>query len=461
MALSSQAVTALATDLIKQHEDTLAKDEHHGLVRRYLLGDHDLPYMPKGATSEYRVLAERSIRNWLPLVSETFTKTLFVDGYRASKQSVNAKPWDYWQANGLDARQTVVHRGALEYGASYCLVLPGEPLPTIRPLSPTRVLAWYEDEDDEWPVLGLIRRGTRLDGAAIYEVLDETTVYTVIKVKDDHSVRFESAADHGLRVTPLVRFRDALGGETRGLIRPLIPLQNGINEASFNLAIANQYASFRQRWATGLAVPVDEETGQAVEPFSAAVDRLWVTDNPEAHFGDFAQTETSGHLRTYESAVKTLAAIAQTSPHVLTGDLNNLSADALAVVEASTTRKSAEYETLFGESWEQVLRLASLADGNTDDARDDSAQVRWRDSQARSLAQTVDALGKMAQMLQVPAQALWERIPGVTDTDIDTWKELASQADGLASLAGILADASASPIETAPAPVTVAAPTDI
>lgn len=456
MALSPQAVVGLATELIAQHEATLHRDGHHGLIRRYLAGDHDLPYMPKGAKAEYRLLAERSITNWLPLVSDTFAKTLFVDGYRASGSRDNAAPWDYWQANGLDARQTVIHRGALEYGAAYNLVLPGDRAPLIRPLKPTRSLAWYEDEDDEWPVQGLIRKGTRLDGTVLYDVLDATTVYTVGKdpVAKGGTVRFISAASHGLGVTPMVRFRDQLGGESSGIIRPLKNIQDRINEAVFTLGIAIQYASFRQLWATGLAVPVDEVTGDPVEPFQAAVDRLWVTDNADAKFGDFAQTETSGHLRSYESAVKSLAAIAQTSPHVLTGDLNNLSADALAVVEASTTRKSNEYETIFGESWEQTLRLAALADGNTEAATDESAQVRWRESEARSLAQTVDALGKMAQMLQVPAEGLWERIPGVTDDDIENWKEIAGRADGLAAIADVLSSQDA----TAPS---LGAPVDV
>ena len=38
---------------------------------------------------------------------------------------------------------------------------------------------------------------------------------------------------------------------------------------------------------------------------------------PEAKFGDFAQTEISGHLNTYETTVRTLAAIGQISPNVL------------------------------------------------------------------------------------------------------------------------------------------------
>src|SRR5690606_40336580 len=105
--------------------------------------------------------------------------------------------------------------------------------------------------------------------------------------------------------------------------------------AVFSLMVALQYASFRQRWATGLAIPVDEQEtlpdgkpnpnfGKPIEPYQAAVDRLWISDDPNTKFGDFAQTEVSGHLRTYESTVRTLAAVAQVSPLVLLGDLVNL-----------------------------------------------------------------------------------------------------------------------------------------
>jgi hypothetical protein len=129
-----------------------------------------------------------------------------------------------------------------------------------------------------------------------------------------------------------------------------------------------------------------------------------------------------------------MAAVAQTPPHVLLGDLVNLSADALAAAEASTQRKIGEYETIFGESWEQVLRLAAAADGDTASAQDESSEVRWRDTEARSLAQTVDALGKMVQMLGVPAEAAWERIPGVTDQDVERWKTLRTQGDVFGAL---------------------------
>lgn len=42
---------------------------------------------------------------------------------------------------------------------------------------------------------------------------------------------------------------------------------------------------------------------------------------PDAKFGSFDQTDVKGHLETYGSGVRTLAAIAQLGPHVLLGDL--------------------------------------------------------------------------------------------------------------------------------------------
>lgn len=450
--MPTAAVESLAADMIEHHKHINQKDGRIGRVERYLQGNHDLPYMPRGARAEYKHLAQRSITNWLPLISDTFAKGLFVDGYRPAKAVDNASPWTYWQNNGLDARQTIAHRGALEYGTSYVLVLPGDKGPLIRPLSPTRTHALYLDEDDMWPQFGLVKSGKDMTGGHLYRLYDAEATYTLMLPKDsmEQKPKLIYVEEHGLGVTPLIRFRDRLDDDSRGIIAPLINIQDRVNESVFSLMIALQYASFRQRWATGLAIPTDEQN-KPIEPFKSAVDRLWVTDSPDAKFGDFDQTEVGGHLDTYASTVRSLAAIAQTPPHVLLGDLVNLSADALAAAEASTQRKIGEYETIFGESWEQVLRLAAAADGDETAAQDESSEVRWRDTEARSLAQTVDALGKMVQMLAVPAEAAWERIPGVTDQDVQRWKALRSQGDVFGSLMNQLQQTAAP--AAAPTPV--------
>lgn len=465
MALSDNDAKAMAARLVSALDADLQRDGAKGKIRRYLKGDQNLPYMPKGAKAEYKSLAERSVTNWLPLISDTFAKGLFVDGYRPARTNDNAPSWAFWQANGMDARQSIAHRGALDYGTSLTLVLPGDTAPLIRPLPPVRTSALYADPDDEFPEFALVTDGRTDTDDRIVRLYTSTQRITLTKPKNETEWKLAATEEHNLGVTPLVRFRDRLDDEAVGIVAPLFTIQDRVNENVFALQIALQYASFRQRWATGLVIPTDESAfldeaqtvanpnfGKPVEPFAAAVDRLWVSDSPEAKFGDFGQTDTSGHLASYTAAVRSLAAIAQTPPHVLLGDLVNLSADALAASAAATQGRISEYETLFGESWEQVFRLASVADGDAEAlTRDADAEVRWRDTEARSMAATVDALGKMAQMLGVPAEALWERIPGVTDGDVKRWREMRSETDVFGALAGEIARQAA--------PVTEATPT--
>jgi hypothetical protein len=58
----------------------------------------------------------------------------------------------------------------------------------------------------------------------------------------------------------------------------------------------------------------------------------------------------------------------------------------------------------------------------------------WRDTSARAFAATVDALGKAAQMLGIPATELWHRIPGTSAEEVERWKAVASEHGALAEL---------------------------
>lgn len=417
-----------AAELDGKLEADLKKDGRLGLPKRYLEGDHDEPYMPQGHKQEFKHLAKRSITNWLPLIPQEFGQSLAVDGFRAATNDTNEDAWRYWQDNGLDARQTIAHNGALNYGTSYTLVSKGQDpaRPSIRPLSPLRSAAWYEDEDDEYPQIALRRLGKSPDGKGrLLEVFEGPEVYTFKVDEGGQYVRHADVRAHGFELPPFVRFRDRVDGAAQGLVRPFKGHQDRINEVVFNILIAMQYASFRQRWATGLAIPVDEETGEPLEEFQAAVNRLWVSDSSEARFGDFAQTELSGHQSEYKAAVSTLAAAAQIDADLFAGNMTNVTGEALYARRHKTNRRLAEFQLLFGESWESVLRLAAKAAGQPEP--DAAAEVRWRDTTGEVMAAKVEALGKLTTELQVPAEALWDDVPGVTDSKLQRWREMAKE----------------------------------
>jgi hypothetical protein len=105
----------------------------------------------------------------------------------------------------------------------------------------------------------------------------------------------------------------------------------------------------------------------------------------------------------------------------------------------------AERQKAFGASHVQALRLAALLEGDDAYAEDTLARVTWQDMEIRSMSQAVDALGKAAQMLQVPLPALWQRIPGVEKSDVDEWKRMAGELDPMDRLTAELARQSQAP----------------
>jgi hypothetical protein len=430
--LTPNQAAALAVDLFKVHE---AETDPLALIEHYMAGSHTSVYVPKTARREYRWLMDRSKVNMLPLVVDTLAQSLFVIGYRPARSSENAAPWQIWQANRMDARQTGVHRAALTYGVAFVVGLPGDPVPVLRARSPRDLTAIYADVvDDEWPQLAL----ERLPQQGAFRMYDPTHVYDLMRSKNgEFSVT--GVAEHGFGYTPVVRFlnRYDLDGRVTGEIAPLIPLQDQINFTTFGLLMAQQYAAFRQRWVTGMAIPEDEK-GQAIEPLNVAVNRLLVAEDPDTKFGEFGQTDLSGYISSRESTLRHMATVSQVPPHNLLGQMANLSAEALVAAESGQQRKVNERKASFGESWEQVLRMAAAFDGDAEAAADMSAQVVWRDTEARSLSSTVDALGKLAQMLGVPAQELWDQVPGVSAQDVERWKAASAEGDSLGQFAAML-----------------------
>jgi hypothetical protein len=414
-------------------------------IADYMAGKHASVYVPAGARAEYRWLIDRAKVKILPLVVTVVSQNMYVDGYRPKGSDSNAAPWEVWQANRLDARQHGVHRAALTYGASYVVVMPGKPVPVITPFSPRRLTALYADPvNDEWPLYAIEDRieNTAKGKRRVVRIYDDQARYTLSGKADGTGLSLDEGGvmRHNLGVCPVVRFvnTDDLDGDgVIGEIEPLIDAQDQLNMTTFNLLMAQQYAAFRQRWVTGMAPPQDDN-GNPIEPFRSKVDGLFVAEDADTKFGEFAQTDLKGYLDSREATIRHISTLSQVPPYHLLGQMVNLSAEALAAARDGLDRKIDERESLFGEGWEQTLRLAGLAAGDSTAWEDTAAQVVWRDTSARSLAQTVDALGKLVTMLGVPPQELWEKIPGVTQTDVARWKTTAEQGDAMGRLNGII-----------------------
>lgn len=397
-------------------------------IHDYLVNEQSTVWLPPSVPQEVREIAKISRVNMLKFVVKAAVQAMYVDGYRAPRQADDEAAWDIWQRNRMDARQIGVHRAGMSYGAAYVTVLPGDPVPVLRGSSPRSMTTVYGN-DDEWPKYALERLTSGL-----YRLFDAEAVYTISgKDGQPQDLEWEATEEHGAGHTPVVRFRDTddLDDPVLGVVEPLITLQDQINLTTFGLLVAQHYGAFRQRYILGWLAETEEQK------LKASASKLWTfEDSPQdIQVGEFSQTDLKGYIDSRESSLRHLATVSQTPAHELLGQLVNLSAEALAAAEASQRRAITESQTVMGEAWEQVLELAASYTGVQ---ADPTAYVRWKDTEARSMSQMADALGKLAVMLGVPPQELWERIPGVSQQEIERWKAAATEGDALGNLQRVL-----------------------
>lgn len=445
---------------------TLWQTERRNLDRidAWARWDHEAPHQPKHATNEYKELAARSQAPWGDLIVGSVAQTLFVEGYRTPTGEGDLAAWLIWQANGFDARQIAIHRAALTYGLAYATCIPGRGLtgasmPKMRGVSPREMIAVYDDvADDEWPVYAL-KVAKRRSGWKLTLMDDqEFREYTVEHLGD--KLPEPVVQTHGVGVTPVVRYanRFDLEGRSAGEVEPFINVLGRIDQTTFDRLVVQRFASWIVRTIAGMSVAesvgstvgadstlTDAEKAQTVK-MRLAVEDMLIAEDPDTKFGHLPASPLDGFIEAHDADLRVLAAVSQSPAHELLGTMANLSAEALAAARASQTAKSDERKHEFGESHEQLLRLASFVAGDPDGAQEFAAEVRWKDTEIRSMAQAADALGKMAQMLHVPVELLWEKIPGWTAQDVERAKAMVKES-GIEALMRTLAGAT-EPVDT-------------
>lgn len=424
-------------------------------IDKWARWDHDDPHKPRQATAEYRELAARAQAPWGDLIVGSVAQTLYVEGYRRPDAPDDSTGWQLWQANGLDGRQVPLHRAVLTYGLAYGTVLPGrtltgESMPVMRGVSPREMIAVYEDPAyDDWPVYAIRVRPVK--GGRRVQVFDAEAVYHLRADKMGGKPEFERFDMHPAGVCPVVRYanRFDLEGRSAGEIEPFIPLLGKIDQTSFDRLVVQRFASWIVRTISGMSVV--ESAGATDSTVDEVKMRLRVEDmltaeDPDTKFGSLPATPLDGFIKAHDSDLSDLAAVSQTPAFELLGQMANLSAEALAAAKSSQTAKSDERKHTLGESHEQFIRLGCHVRGDRDGAADFAAQVRWADTSIRSLAQAVDAYGKMAQMLGYPPDLLWQKVPGFTQQDVDEARDKITEG-GVMDLLTQLAN------NTEPAPV--------
>lgn len=390
----------------------------------YYRGRHPLSFATQKFLEAFGGLFKAAAVNWCPLVIAATLERLHVEGFRnGTDEQANTRPWEIWQANNLDADSNILHREALKFGRCYVMVGPGEgsdpPMITIE--SPMNMIHRNS----------AVNRRKRVAALRVFTDDDGTrcaTLYTPDEVwrwaragssasgVDDLSTaswapRRLAGRDwpelNTLGVVPVVPFLASpeLDGWGTSELAAVLPLQDMVNKTVADMLVASEFVAMPQRWVTGLEIQTNPATGQPMEPFPP-ITRLMLAENPLTKFGGFPAADLSTYVAVLGTLKQDVATITRTPPHYFYLGGAFPSGEAIKSAEAGLVAKARDRMLTFGESHEEVMRLALILDGSSDIASVDMETV-WGDPEYRIESEHIDATLKK-QALGVPWPQLME-----------------------------------------------------
>jgi hypothetical protein len=445
----------LQTQLLKRQEQMSVYD-------RYYSGDHPLPFLTPAHASkmrdQFRQLLNESRSNFMRLVVDATEERLRVEGFRLSASSdeqADQATWALWQANSMDQESQTAILEALIKGVSYLSVWAGDTpdSATIAVEDATETIVAYTPGTNYrrraaalkiWldDLSGLLRANVYLpDGIYKYQRKPDpkgVSSLSQILTTDSRTAQWNDLPDgafvkNPLGVVPIIplRNRPRLACEGESEIADAYFIQQGINGFLFLLGLAGYFGAHRQRWMTGVKMMTDEATEKEMEPFDVAIDRILQSEDPNATFGEFGQTDLAGYIKAIEQKVQHVAITTRTPKHYLLPEGQEPSGDAIAASESGLVKKVERKQRPFGEAFEETLRLARRF-ANLPATPPDS-EIVWADPQTLSPAVTTDAAIKRYAAGLVPWAATLEDL-GYTPTQIERFQSMRLQDALLNSL---------------------------
>lgn len=398
----------------------------------YYDGDHKLAFATDKFLNAFGKLFKAFSDNLCPAVVDAVADRLDLVGFGVETGEAKAgqEAQAIWLANRMDKRAGEAHLEALRSGDAYVIVWPdAEGRPVLYPNKAEAVTVAY---DDDTP--GLIRWAVKV--WKMTDGLGRVTVYYpdriekfVTKQKLYGTNLPESASNldpyeidgepwplpNTYGVVPVFHLANNtdVGAFGRSELLNILPVQDALNKAVTDMLVAMEYVALPQRWATGLEVDIDPDTGRPKAPFVPGVDRVWAVASEDVRFGQFDPANLEQFTRVQEGFRAEIARISGTPLHYLllqTGDFP--SGEAMKTAESRFLSKVRDRQVSFGNAWEDAMRLALRIAGRADVR----LHAQWRDPAPRSEKEHAETL-LLKQQIGVPDRQL-QREAGYSDEDI-------------------------------------------
>jgi hypothetical protein len=336
--------------------------------------------------------------------------------------------WDLWEEMELDTVAGQIHTEMLKSGESYAIVwYDPEMKVRVYPQEARQMAVKYHPDDDRkitlavkfWQDETTMKLRLNLYYPDVIEKyisqapVKSTVVYGLgdsVTIKPENFILYDSPVPNRFGKVPVFHFvnkRQARKGSSE--LDDVIPLQDALNKSICDMLVAMEFQAYRQRWATGIEVEIDEQTGKPTNPpFNVGSDRMITSGNENTKFGDFSQADLMQFTNVQENLRTEIARVSGTPLHYFFMTHRDFpSGEALKSAEVRFTKKVRDRISVAEDQWENVMTFALDLDGTTVPA-DLDLNPTWATETSRSDSELMDVLLKKKAMGVSPTQLLKE-----------------------------------------------------
>ncbi len=423
---------------------TLAQLEHGPLIRdgvdalanrvftytkvgEYYTGKHPMNYVSSAFRERFQGALQHLADNLCPLVVDTISGRLIVDGFDPADGVTS----EFLTASRFDAKQRQIHRDAVLFGDAFAILWETDQGPRLFRQRPWTIIPVYDDNDSErmvaavkvWQVGTKNERRTRVTvyyDNRVERYITQNKVNALSGLANATLTPFDADGEpaeqpHTFGRVPVFHWANGAGpGEFgRSELEPVIPLQDLLNKSLYDLVVGMEASAYPQRFGTGIETTIDPVTGKPDNSWTAQ--KLWLSGNPDANFGQLPGGEFQGNLAVAESTRMEVARVSSVPAYFFgqTGEVP--SGAALRVTESPLQTKVEDRQVTFGNVWEDIVGTATGQVVNS----------VWRDTSPVTELERAE-LGAVLDRLGVPKAMVFQL---ALSLDAAQAQELAAQAD--------------------------------
>lgn len=414
--------------------------ERRPLIRAWddwYVGNHPAPIGYEKAQALMQRLLENVGLNMLRVVTNAGLERQHIEGFKIGGE-VASELWSMWQSNNMDLASEQVHQEKQALSAAYVMVDPNTPNreghPTVTPEHPEQAIT------ESYPA-----NPSRRVGLKVWADEITSTVQARVLMDDGRVEAFAAptriTANWSLAMTPQWERQESESGTTdldacalvpflnrpRMLADPLpefhpaIKPQRRLNKTLLDRMAMQDQGAFKAWWATGLQIARHPETGEPMEPFQRAIDRLLVNENPDGKYGQMDAEDIKQMLEAAREDIIACAIEVPTPPDQFLGQLVNVAEGGLLVAQSSLVSRVRMHQRHDEESWEEVCRLM-LRGAGMETPADGAMETVWRSPEYRTEGEKAQA-GLTASQARVPDEAVWERYFDATPQEVAAWRD--------------------------------------